>query len=362
MINVSWMGDRNLVNFSDITDRWHAEHRNQVRNEILEAIATGASLTEILIAVVRDVEAENPEMLCSILLLDEDGKCLRTGAAPSLPDFYNQAVDGLEIGESVGSCGTAAYSRKRVVVSDVQTHPYWKEFRELASRAGVASCWSEPVFSSKGRVLGTFAVYHRQPGEPRGQDLLLIAQIANLVSIAIEHHQALDELEHRAHTDSLTGVANRGRFMELAETEMARARRYGNPYAVLLLDIDHFKEVNDKYGHKSGDVVLRELTSIMRRVLREVDIIGRIGGEEFAVLLPQTEPEKALQVAERLRETVASTNIAIASDTPLRISVSIGISVPSANSNLIDEILRKADAALYMAKNSGRNRVCVSGV
>ncbi|MEJ2611912.1 MAG: diguanylate cyclase [Candidatus Thiodiazotropha sp.] len=362
MINASWIGERNLINFSDITDRWHAEHRNQMRNEILEAIATGASLTEILIAVVRDVETENPEMLCSILLLDGDGKCLHTGAAPSLPDFYNQAINGIEIGECVGSCGTAAYTHKRVVVADVQTHSYWKGFRELASRAGVASCWSEPVFSSKGRVLGTFAIYHRQPGEPSGQDLLLIGQIANLVSIAIEHHQALDELEHRAHTDSLTGVANRGRFMELAEAEMARARRYGNPYAVFLLDIDHFKEVNDKHGHKSGDVVLREFTSIMKQVLREVDIIGRIGGEEFAVLLPQTEPKKASRVAERLRETIASTNIAITNDTPLQITVSIGISLPSANSNLIDEILRKADTALYMAKNSGRNRVCVSDV
>ncbi len=361
MINISWVGDRRLINFNDITDRWHAEQRNQVRNEILEMIATDASLSKILTAIAREVEAENPNMICSILLLDREGKRLHAGAAPSLPDFYNQAIEGIRIGDGVGSCGTAAYTRKRVVVADIQHHPYWEEFQELASSAGLASCWSEPVFSSKGQLLGTFAIYQRHPGEPSKRDLLMIGQTANLASIAIEHHQALDELEQRAHTDCLTGLANRGRFMELAETELARALRYGSPYAVLLLDIDHFKDVNDKFGHKSGDAVLREFATIMKRILREVDIVGRIGGEEFAVLLPETDKGKASRVAERLRQSVADTDIPIGGDARIRITVSIGISMPSADANLIDDILRKADMALYLAKNNGRNRVCVAG-
>ncbi len=124
MINLSWIGNRRLVYFSDITDRWQAERRNREHNTIMELIAKGASLKETLTALVHSMEEEKLGMLCSILLLDADGWHLRTGASPSLPEFYNQAIEGLEIGDGVGSCGTAAYTRQRVVVADIQSHPY----------------------------------------------------------------------------------------------------------------------------------------------------------------------------------------------------------------------------------------------
>ncbi len=148
--------------------------------------------------------------------------------------------------------------------------------------------------------------------------------------------------------------------MELAEAELARAMRYKSPYGVLLIDVDYFKTVNDKYGHKAGDAVLQALGEILLSSLREVDIIGRIGGEEFAVLLPQTDTATAEGVAERLRQTVADTEIAIGNDRPLHITISIGLAMPSEQTNHIDIILRQADKALYAAKNSGRNRVCVA--
>jgi diguanylate cyclase (GGDEF)-like protein/PAS domain S-box-containing protein len=360
MINVSWISHRRLIYFSDITDRWQAERHDQARNKVLELIATGASLRETLNTLILSLEEENPGMLGSILLLDSDGWHLRIGAAPSLPEFYNQAIDGFEIGQASGSCGTAAYTRQQVVVADIQNHPYWENYREPAARAGLAACWSEPVFSSQGRLLGTFAIYSRQPGEPSERDFYLIGQAANLASIAIEHHQALDELERRAHTDSLTGLANRGHFMELAEVELARAMRYGSPYAVLLLDIDHFKVINDKHGHKAGDAVLQALAEIMRSTLREVDIIGRIGGEEFAVLLPETDTAQAPEVAERLRQAVAVAGIPTGNHKQLHITVSIGVALPVDRSDQIDNVLREADSALYAAKNSGRNRVCIA--
>ncbi|MEJ2467171.1 MAG: diguanylate cyclase, partial [Candidatus Thiodiazotropha sp.] len=362
MISVSWVGDRRLFNFSDITDRWRAEQHNQARNRVLELIASGASLTQTLNTIILSLEAEEQDMISSILLLDSDGRHLNNGAAPSLPDFYNRAINGIEIGESVGSCGTAAYTRQRVIVADIQSHPFWENYRDLAARAGLAACWSEPVFSSRGHLLGTFAIYSRQPREPAAHDLYLIQQAANLASIAIEHHKVLDELEHRAHTDSLTGLANRGRFMELAEIEIARAKRYQSPYAVMLLDIDHFKGINDKYGHKAGDVVLQELAKIMRRTLREVDIIGRIGGEEFAFLLPETGVEEASRVAERLRQEIAHSELSTGDSLPLHITVSIGVAQMLDQPKPIDYILRMADSALYEAKNNGRNRVCVANV
>ncbi|MEJ2694588.1 MAG: diguanylate cyclase, partial [Candidatus Thiodiazotropha sp.] len=360
MLNVSWIGDRSLVNFSDITDRWHAERHDQARNRILEMIAKGGSLKKTLDVLVGSVEEERPGMLCSILLLDKEGWHLHIGAAPSLPDFYNQAIDGLEIGDGVGSCGTAVFNQERVVVTDIPNHPYWDAFQDLAAQAGVASCWSEPVFSSKERILGTFAVYHRESRAPDEEDLRLIGQAANLASIAIEHHQTLAELERQAHIDSLTGLANRGRFMALAEAEQARAARYGKPFAVLLLDVDHFKSINDLYGHKAGDAVLRELGAILRKTLREVDIIGRIGGEEFAALLPETDAAQAPEVAERLRRAIADSEMPAGDGEPLHITVSIGVVVSTEHASYIDKLLSQADIALYQAKNNGRNRVSVA--
>jgi diguanylate cyclase (GGDEF)-like protein/PAS domain S-box-containing protein len=357
IISVSWVGKRRLVNFSDINDRWLVEQRDHARNSTLELIATGASLSQILNAIIRNVETENPLMICSILLLDRDGRHLRIGAAPSLPEFYNQAVDGLEIGDGVGSCGTSAYTMKRVVVADIQNHPYWEKYKDITTQTELASCWSEPILSSKNRVLGTFAIYHRQPSTPDESDLQLIGSIANLASIAIEHHQVEEELERQAHTDYLTELANRRYFMELAEAELARALRYKIPLLLFMLDIDHFKAVNDNHGHKTGDVVLQKIAAILRQSLREVDIIGRLGGEEFAVILPETETDEAFETAERLRLAIAHTPLQTETGGLLSVTVSIGIATLTEESPDIEVLLKQADDALYVAKNSGRNQV-----
>jgi PAS domain S-box-containing protein len=140
-------------------------------------------------AIVQGVEQLNPAMICSILLLSSDGKHLGKGVAPSLPDFYNAALDGVEIGVGVGSCGTAAFTGERVIVEDISTHPYWVSYKELASRAGLGACWSQPIRSSTGQVLGTFAIYHHEVHMPVEADITLIEQSANLISIAIERKQ-----------------------------------------------------------------------------------------------------------------------------------------------------------------------------
>jgi PAS domain S-box-containing protein len=158
-------------------------------------IASGASLRVVLDAIVRGVESDHPGMLCSILLLDEAGTHLRHGAAPSLPDFYNVAIDGVAIGPQVGSCGTAAYTGKRVIVSDIRTDPRWAAFKDLALRAGLASCWSEPIYGGGERLLGTFALYGREARGPTTQDIHVILAAAHLAAIAVERKQALDALE-----------------------------------------------------------------------------------------------------------------------------------------------------------------------
>ncbi|MFD4724075.1 SpoIIE family protein phosphatase [Streptomyces seoulensis] len=158
---------------------------------LLEQIARQAPLADVLHGMARVIEELAPEeVLVSVLLADADGRHLRHGAAPSLPDFYNQAIDGIAAGDGVGSCGTAAHRRQSVIVSDIATHEYWADFRELAGKAGLAACWSTPVLARDGSLLGTFAMYHRTPRSPQDNDLALARIFANTAALAIERHQA----------------------------------------------------------------------------------------------------------------------------------------------------------------------------
>ncbi len=178
----------------DISRRKQAEQYEQFRNHILILLAGDNELRYILEEIVQGVEHFNPAMLCSVLLLDREGKHLIDGVAPSLPDFYNAAVNGIEIGIGVGSCGTAAFTGEHVIVEDISSHPYWTPYKQLAAKARLGSCWSQPILSSSHQVLGTFAIYHHQPHTPEKSDIDFIEQLARLTSIAIERKQAEAEL------------------------------------------------------------------------------------------------------------------------------------------------------------------------
>lgn len=165
------------------------------RNNVLEQLAREAPLHTILESLVLIIEKEIPEAMCSILLVDAEGKHLLSGAAPSLPDFYNAAINGLEISEKIGSCGRAAFTKKRVVVEDIQKNSYWAGYKELAAKAGIASCWSEPILDHKNNVLGTFAIYHPTPTQPRRSSLAVIESIIKLATLVIERKR-IDEKLH----------------------------------------------------------------------------------------------------------------------------------------------------------------------
>lgn len=184
-----------LVVYEDVTLRKRMEAREQSRLSILEKIATGASLTDLLVHIVKLVEQEVSGALCSILLANEAGTKLRHGAAPSLPDFYNNAVDGLKIGPGMGSCGTAAYLRKRVIVEKIEGHSFWNGFSAV-SEAGLQSCWSEPIISSEGTLLGTLATYYLVPHSPDNDEIAFVESVVYLASIAIENKHA--EEKHRS--------------------------------------------------------------------------------------------------------------------------------------------------------------------
>lgn len=171
-----------------------------------------------------------------------------------------------------------------------------------------------------------------------------------------ERKAAEGELRRLATTDPLTGVANRREFMACAEHELARVRRYGRPLALLMLDVDHFKAINDAFGHAAGDEVLRALAVAARDCLRECDIVGRLGGEEFAVVLPETQLAEAVEVAERLRRRLVELRVC-AGGGEIHFTASVGVSICRSSDATIEAPLSRADHALYTAKRGGRNRV-----
>ena len=180
----------------DITERRREDTFRAAQHQVLEMIATGMPLTAVLESLVHLVESHSDGMLCTVLLLDEDGTTVRHGAAPSLPPDYVDAINGLAIGPSSGSCGTAMYLGQRVIVSDIQTDPLWANHRDVAEQFGLRACWSTPIFSPQRNVLGSFAMYYNEPREPRDEELRLIETAADIARIAIEQQRAHHALRH----------------------------------------------------------------------------------------------------------------------------------------------------------------------
>ncbi|MBD2064941.1 PAS domain S-box protein [Funiculus sociatus GB2-A5] len=193
----------------DITLAKQAEALIAGQKRLLEMIATGVPLLQVLDALVQFIEEQSGEGISAILLVDKTGTKLLNGAAPSLPGSYTQAINGIAIAPNVGCCGSAAYFGKPVIVSDIENDPLWTEFRDLALSNGLRSCWSMPIFSTNGKILGTFAMYYRKVRPPSAEDLQLIAVATQMAGIAIERQQSLEALQE-----------SEARFRRLAESNM----------------------------------------------------------------------------------------------------------------------------------------------
>ena len=329
---------------------------NQLRNNILELIASSSKLSEVLPAVIRSIENEFPDAMCSILLLDKSGKHLILGAAPSLPDFYNEAIDGIAIGPGIGSCGTAAFTGKRAIVSNVATHPDWAPFTELTKRAGLAACWSEPIIDNQGSVLGTFAIYHRKVSTPKTHDFLLIEQFAHLARIAIEREKADKIIWRQANYDNLTGLPNRNLLHEHLTTAVDNAQRDKKQLAIAMLDLDNFKDVNDSLGHGAGDNLLIETAKRIKQCIRKNDIVARLGGDEFIIVLVGTTlPDDIDNIGQKLLNTLGTPYVI--EEKSVYCTASVGIAIYPDDGLNIAALLRNADQAMYGAKTRGRNSI-----
>jgi diguanylate cyclase (GGDEF)-like protein/PAS domain S-box-containing protein len=467
----------------DSAERARAVQREASRNHVLELLAQGAPLRRALNAIAGKVEEERPDVLCSILLVDSEGTHLYTGAAPSLPDFYNDAVTGAEIAMGVASFGTAAFTGQRVIVEDIASHPYWTEYREAAARAGLKSCWAEVIRFAGGKALGVIAAYHREARRPDEAELRIVEQAANLAEIALgrshadqalrQHEQMLsdilenvsahiymkdregrylfanrplrerfdapmeeiagyddskffdagaaaamreDELrvlregepleveetlvnmltgvtqvfltvkiplrredgsihalcgistditarkdieEHMAHMaqyDALTHLPNRALFEDRLKLALAAAHRNGARLALMFIDLDKFKPVNDTYGHAVGDLLLQSVAERVQDCLRESDTAARIGGDEFVVLLPAVESENDAEVVGGKILDALNRPFHLAGHT-LKIGGSIGVAVYPDHGAEERMLVKSADTAMYHAKKNGRNNI-----
>jgi len=189
------------------------------------------------------------------------------------------------------------------------------------------------------------------------EDQALLEKVANQAHIVTENSRLVQRLKHLAGHDGLTELLNHRHTREQLQREFDRVSRYAGSLSLLMIDIDHFKQVNDRHGHPTGDTVLREVARVVKEAVRAVDLVGRYGGEEFAAILPQTDVQEARLLAERLRKAVEALAVP-APNAIVRVTISTGIaSYPAPNVASPDDLIREADRALYRAKQDGRNRV-----
>ncbi|HXB97819.1 MAG TPA: sensor domain-containing diguanylate cyclase [bacterium] len=238
-----------------------------------------------------------------------------------------------------------------------------KDFRfrglDMAQFAG-RSFHLLPLLSSQGQVAGLVRVESVERDVMDKEDQNLLESLVVLASLAFENARLYREAEELAVTDGLTRLMLRRPLMERLDLELKRAQEQGQPMSLVMLDIDHFKSVNDTYGHPAGDLVLREVAAVLKRSVRDVDLCGRYGGEEFVVLLPQTPLDGARLVAERVREAVAARGFELRGERRV-ITVSLGVATSPEHGAEARALIGAADEALYASKQAGRDRVTLAG-
>jgi diguanylate cyclase (GGDEF)-like protein len=445
---------------------------------ILDMVLQGLPLGEILHDLVLLIEAQKIGTRASVLLLSDDGKRLLSGAAPNLPEEYNNAINGIEIGPNIGSCGAAAFTCESVIVEDIEHHPNWQDYKALPLKAGLKACWSEPIKDSNQKVLGTFAMYYDTVKSPSEQDLYLIQEAARLASLAIDrsrgmyierlsrqifnslpialvittednsvlsvnpifksltstyysnlklfdvhrflshsqHHVVADLFENlnrgqawqgelkglksdndiidialtvtvirdsftqqncfawlitdisarknaeklidfQTNYDQLTGLSNRKYLFNTLQTMIDSNNNVNGckqEFNLMLMDIDHFKQINDTIGHDNGDLVLKFVAQRLLSVIPENVLIARIAADEFALVLPgKMSTESLISLFNNLTDELKKHFIVGSQD--MMLSMSTGLARFPYDADNVEQILNCATQAMYNAKAQGRN-------
>jgi diguanylate cyclase (GGDEF)-like protein len=321
----------------------HLEAINAIARQATALLELDELLDKLCSLIRENFHADH----VSVVLCQADKLIVRRHCGKLTPRFR----ENLEFNRDLGLCGRALTTRSSVVENDVSSVPgYVAGYEECAAEACL------PLMSF-GESLGVLVLDSATRGAFDASDVQALQPVADICATAIQNAHHYEHARQLANVDGLTGIYNRRFFEQRILEEMERCRRYQSGMSVLMIDIDNFKRLNDEFGHLLGDEVLRQVSQIFVQQLRKIDVVCRFGGEEFAILVPETTGASALQVSEKLRRMIETWNFP---GVPRPVTVSIGIAEFPVHSSTRDELVGAADAAMYLAKSSGRNRVFVA--
>ncbi len=350
-----------IIGFSyDISDRKEVENLLLGQANMLGMVARSLPLDEIVTRVIVLIENQMPGALGAVQLLSQDGRSLGEPIAPHLPEGYRSALIAWPVGPSAGSHGTAAWSGETVVTSDILLDDRWADAAEAAKRFGIRSCWSTPIVSYQGTVLGTLSFYRADVSAPTSTQSDLIAMASHMVGIAVERKQSERQIRFLAHHDALTGLPNRVLLEERLSSALDDVRTRGGVVTLAFLDLDHFKLINDSLGHNAGDQLLKTVAQRAVACLEAEDVVARLGGDEFVVLTVSRSSAERTAATRRLRalqmDIAAPVTLCGRS---LRVTSSMGVALHPDHGDTSGALLASADIAMYRAKACGRNTMRV---
>jgi diguanylate cyclase (GGDEF)-like protein/PAS domain S-box-containing protein len=336
-------------------DRLQSLEKN--RNRVLEMVAENESIATILDEVVHLVEAQCQGALCSLLLLRED-EMLTWAAAPGFPAEGLRLLKPFRVLRDTAGLAVAEVARGTVFWDDVRGCPFWADRAHLAGQLGIESCRSTPILSADGMLLGMLALHYKSGQARDDSDSELLQAASRLAARALEQRGFTERLEFQARHDSLTGLPNRSYFMQLLESALTDASDRSGSLAVLFIDLDRFKQINDILGHAMGDRLLKEVGQRLKRLLTEDDLAGRMGGDEFTIVLTrQPDEQAAVQASQEFLNAFRAPHQI--EDNELFVTASIGVALFPRHGQTVAALLRNADLAMYHAKNTGKNDVVV---
>lgn len=288
----------------------------------------------------------------AILLLDPEHQRLNVKAAWGFPHLERIRSMSFAVGEGVA--GLVAQSGRVIYIPDVLKDDRYTHYRGEHRRSG--SFLSAPLLY-KGELVGVMNCGRMKKDAFSKNEIKLLQLVANQIALSIANARLYAKTRELSVRDELTGLYNRRHFLHVLQLEWKRASRFHHPLSLLMIDVDHFKKYNDTYGHKEGDGVLKHMGGLLVHTLREVDTLARFGGEEFVVILPDTDRNGALAVGEKLRKLVESEKFMLNAHNPIPVTISVGVANYPADVSVLEDLIDHADMALYDAKDQGRNRV-----
>ncbi|HSN92460.1 MAG TPA: sensor domain-containing diguanylate cyclase [Anaeromyxobacteraceae bacterium] len=330
----------------------------QALNDIGRALTSTLELPEVLHLVMQKVSELLRAGSRSLLLLDEAAGELYSEVAVG-PGAERLAQARVPLGD--GIAGWVAREGQPVLLEDARTDARYSDRFDALAGPETRCVLAVPLLA-KGRVLGVIELAAGEAARPfSAEDLLTLRTIADYAAIAIDNAQAYERIKELTVVDDHTGLYNARHLYRTLESEVARGGRYGRCFSVVFLDLDRFKDVNDRYGHQVGSAALREVGDLLRRSLRSADVAVRYGGDEFVLLLPEADREQALGVAERIRARFEAARFLGDRGLEVQVTASIGVATFPEDGDTPEAVLGAADAAMYRVKQRSRNGVEAAG-